>query len=65
MFSNVEQEKMPSIGRILVGLGRPSLPTSKRPPVHCGPTMGHAILGTSIYRFTNVGPPHNSGNPLT
>jgi hypothetical protein len=36
MFPTVVEEKVPSIGRTLVGLGRPSPPTSNRPPVYSG-----------------------------
>jgi hypothetical protein len=57
------QERVPSIGRILFGQCRLSPPMSNRPPVHCRSIVEHAILGTSMNRNTNVGPPLGSGNP--
>jgi hypothetical protein len=65
MFPIVVEERVPSISRTFVGLGRPSLPTRNRPPIHYGPTMEHAISGTSMNRNTNVGPAYGFGNPLT
>jgi hypothetical protein len=65
IFLIIEQEKVPSIGGILIGLNRPLPPMSNRAPVHRGPTIECAILRTSINRNTNAGPPHGSGNTPT
>jgi hypothetical protein len=65
MHTSAAQEKVPSISRTLLGLGRPSLATSKRPPKHCGSIVKRAIFGTLMNRNTNVGPVHGFGNPTT
>jgi hypothetical protein len=54
---------VPSIGTTLVGLGRPSLSISNRPPIHRGPIVERAISGTSMNRNTNVEPIHGFDNP--
>jgi hypothetical protein len=65
MCTNVAQKKVPSIGKILIGLRRLSLTMSKRPPKHRGSTLERAISGTSMNRNTNVGPAHGFGNLAT
>ena len=60
---NATQERMASIGTLLVGLGRQSCRTLRRPPRHYGSTMKHSISGTSMNRNTNVGPVHGSCSP--
>jgi hypothetical protein len=65
MLSTVAHERMISIGRTLIGLGRPSPPMSNRPFIHRGPTMECTILRTSMNRNKNVEPSHGSSNPLT
>jgi hypothetical protein len=65
IFSTVVQKRVTSISRTLVGLGRMSSAISSRPPVHCGATIKRAILGSSMNKNTNVGPPQSSGNPTT
>jgi hypothetical protein len=63
MYTSATQERMASIGTPLVGLGRQSCGTSRRPLRHCGPTMKRSISGTSMNRNTNVGPAHGSCSP--
>jgi hypothetical protein len=65
IYTNATQEKVASIGTTLVGLGRPSNGTSRRPPRHRGSTVERSISGTSMTRNTNVGSMHGSGNPTT
>jgi hypothetical protein len=52
----VAQERVPSIGTSLVGLSRPSLVMSKRPPKHRGSILEHAISGTSIIGIQMLDP---------
>jgi hypothetical protein len=47
----------------LIGLSRPLPATSNKPPEYRGATVEHAIMRTSMNWNTNVGLPHDSGNP--
>ena len=44
IISNVVQQRMNSINRIHVSLGRPSTTTSNKSHVHCTTTIDYAIL---------------------
>jgi hypothetical protein len=63
MYTSATHERVASIGTTLVGLGRPSRGTSRRPPRHRGSIVDHTISGFN--RNTNVGPVHGSDNPTT
>jgi hypothetical protein len=53
---------VPLISKTFIGLDRLPHPTSNRPPVHCRPTIEHAILETSMNKNTNVRLLHGFGN---
>ena len=55
IYTNAMQERMTSIGTILVGLDRLSSGTLRRPPRHRGSTVERSISGTSMTRNTNIG----------
>jgi hypothetical protein len=59
----VAQQRVISIGKTLVGLGRLSLAMFYRPLVHCRAIMDCTNLRISILINTNVGPLYDSSNP--
>jgi hypothetical protein len=62
IFSNVVQQRVIFINKTFVGLGRPSMPMSNPPPIHCAATMDSVIEEILDYINTNVGPSNASGN---
>lgn len=59
----VAQQRMISIGKTLVNLGRLSLAMFYKPLIHCRAIIDRANLRISILVNTNVGPLYNSNNP--